>query len=102
MYRTVSEPRDAALVNPYLKKLDTAKLLELGGALGLNITELGRVPGDNLTLVLAERWLREDDNVHTFSGTPSWGSLIKALRAVGANGVANEIEDNIKKNSHRS
>ena len=88
----VSELRDAALVNPYLKKLGNPKLYELGGALGLNITELKRVSGQELPLELAGRWLREDDDVHKTSGTPSWSSLIKALQAVGATGVADKIK----------
>ena len=87
----VAEPRD---VNPYIKMLSTPQLYDLGGELGLNITELRRVSGQELPGELAERWLRGDDAVHKTSGTPSWGSLIKALRSqvVGATGVADRIE----------
>ena len=87
----VSEPNDTALINLYLKMLDNPKLYELGGELGLNITELRRVSGESLPLMLAERWLREDDAVHRTSGTPTWGSLTKALQAIGATGVADRI-----------
>ena len=87
----VAEPRD---VNPYFKMLSTPQLYDLGGELGLNITELRRVSGQELPGELAERWLRRDDAVHKTSGTASWGSLIKALRSqvVGATGVAERIE----------
>ena len=79
-------------VNTYLKKLDTAKLIELGLELGLNITELKRIPTEQLPLELCMRWLREDDDVHETSGTPTWSSLAKALRKIGASGVASSIE----------
>ena len=74
--------------------LGTAKLYDLGGQLGLNVTELKRVCGQELPWELAERWLRGDDAVRKTSGTPTWGSLIKALRSevVGATGVADRIE----------
>ena len=81
-------------VNPYLKMLSTPQLYDLSGELGLNITELRRVSGQELPGELAERWLREDDAVYKTSGTPSWSSLIKALRSqvVGATGVADRIQ----------
>ena len=79
-------------VNPHLKKLDTTKLYELGGELGLNITELKKIAPIELHLELCERWLREDDDVHHTSGPPTWSSLVTALRNIGANGVATSIE----------
>ena len=79
-------------VNPHLKELDTTKLYELGGELGLNTTELGRIDPEQLPLKLCERWLREDDDVHQTSGPPTWSSLVRALRNIGATGVANRIE----------
>ena len=85
----VAELRD---VNSYLKLLDTPDLYKLGTELGLNFTKLKKVPGQELPLELAERWLREDDNVHKTSGTPTWGSLINALQTTGATGVADRIE----------
>ena len=79
-------------VIPHLKKLDTVKLYELGEQLGLNFTELKRVHTEQLPLELCERWLREDDDVHSTSGAPTRQSLVKALRKIGANGVANSVE----------
>ena len=76
--------------------LDTARLYELGGELGVNITELRRIPAERLPLELCERWLREDDDVYLASGTPTWSSLVTALRSIGASGVANRIERECK------
>ena len=78
--------------NPYLEELDTAKLIELGVELGLNRTELKRIAPIELSLELCERWLREDDDVHQTSGTPTWSILATALRKIGVGGVAKSIE----------
>lgn len=40
-------------------------------------------------------WLQKKDNVEKISGCPSWSSLIVALRKIGHNGVAGEIEKEI-------
>ena len=80
---------------PYLKKLDTAKLYDLGVELGLNTTELKRIPTEQLPLELCIRWLRGDDDVHQTSGTPTWSSLATAMRKIGASGVASSIERDI-------
>lgn len=37
-------------------------------------------------------WLRQEDNVMSKSGEPTWRSLVKALREVGQEGVARKIE----------
>ena len=80
-------------VTSYLRKLDNVKLYDLAGELGLNVTDLrNRVSVDSLPRVLCERWLREDDDVQTRSGDPSWSSLAKAMRRIGANGLARKIE----------
>ena len=79
-------------MNRCTKKLDTAKLIELGVELGLNRTELKRIAPTELSLELCERWLREDDDVHQTSGTPTWSSLATALRNIGASGMAKSIE----------
>ena len=94
---TESPPLCEREVNPYLKKLDTAKLYDLGLELGLNITELKRIPTEQLPLELCMRWLREDDDVHQTSGTPTWSSLATALRNIGASGVASSIEQKMQK-----
>ena len=76
--------------------LDTARLYELGGELGVNITELRRIPAERLPLELCERWLRENDDVLQTSGIPTWISLVRPLRSIGANGLANRIERECK------
>ena len=37
-------------------------------------------------------WLRQEDNVMSKSGEPTWRSLVKALREVRQEGVARKIE----------
>ena len=75
----------------YLKELGTQKLLDLGGELGLDPIELGRVPSQELARSLSIWWIQKQYYVKESSGTPTWKSLIKALRRVGANGTADKI-----------
>ena len=75
----------------YLRKLDTQELLELGGELGLNPVELDSIPSRELARRLSIWWIEEWHNVKETSGTPTWRSLTKALRQVGANGTADNI-----------
>lgn len=79
-------------VYPFLKDLETVKLIELGGALGLNIAQLQKSSPKELAMDLCTSWLREDYEVQDASGSPTWRSLVKGLREVDANGVANKIE----------
>ena len=37
-------------------------------------------------------WLRRDDFVQSMSGEPTWRTLIEALRKVGLEGTATDIE----------
>ena len=76
--------------------LSIAKLYELGGELGLNITDMRRIAPEQLPLELCKRWLREDDDVHQTCGTPTWNSLVTALRNIGTSGLANMIEQERK------
>ena len=78
-------------VQRYMKELATDKLLELGGELGLNPLELGSVPPRELARSVSIGWIQESYNVKDTSGTPTWKSLIKALKEVGANGIADRI-----------
>lgn len=79
-------------VYSYLKDLENAKLLDLGVELGLNIAELRKSLPKELAMDLCQSWLREDYEVHKVSGSPTWRSLVRALREVGATGIANKIE----------
>lgn len=79
----------------YLKDLSTEKLLELGGNLGLNPTELDKIPSQGLARQLSIGWIQEQYNVKEASGIPTWRNLIKALKEVGATGVADKIVEEI-------
>ena len=76
----------------YLRELETQKLLELGGELGLDPVELARVSPQELARSLSIRWLQEQDYVKERSGTPTWRSLVKALMQVGENIIAERID----------
>ena len=76
----------------YIKDLGTDKLLELGGELGLDPIELEAIPSQHLARTLSIGWIQEQQNVKEASGTPTWRSLTKALRQVGATGIADRIE----------
>ena len=78
-------------VSEYIEVLDNPRLYELGGQLGLNTVKLRKIPPLELSLKMSELWLQEDYNVSKI-GTPSWEGLVRALRSVGANGVANKVE----------
>ena len=67
-----------------------------GVELGLNIIKLKRISSIELPLELCERWLREDDAVYQTSGAPTWISLVRALRSIGANSLADMIEQERK------
>ena len=84
------------LLAKYLKTLDTPRLYELGGELGLQISRLRRTPARALPFELCERWLRGDDDVLKTSSPPTWSSLVRALRSIRACGVANVIERECK------
>ena len=76
----------------YLRDLGTQKLLELGGELGLDPVELDTIPPRELARRLSIGWIQEQHYVKETSGTPTWRSLTKALRQVGASGIADRIE----------
>ena len=82
-----------AEVNQFIKVLDTPRLYELGGELGLNTSVLRKIPSLELPLKLSELWLGADHDVLEVSGAPSWEGLVEALIAVGAKGVATKVKD---------
>ena len=76
-------------VTEYLEILLPQDLIRLGGALGLkysNVKMMNPLCGD---MVLA--WLNQQDNVMKKSGKPTWESLMKALRTIGQEGLAQKI-----------
>ena len=60
----------------------------LGTALGLSFTRVKNMEQDKLNDMVAA-WLNGDDDVVT---PPTWATLVEALREIGKNGVADEIE----------
>ena len=79
----------------YLKYLGTQKLLELGGELGLDPIELDGIPPKALARTLSVWWIQEQHYVKEVSGTPTWRSLTKALREVGASDLVDRIEETL-------
>ena len=82
----------------FLNELDTQELLELGGELGLDPIKLNRIPSQELPRRISISWIQEQDHVKETSGTPTWRSLAKAMRQVGANGTADKIEQHCQNN----
>lgn len=78
----------------YLKPLDNDAILEVGMELGLDFNRLTNMKSSKYFLdEVVRSWLRQDDDVSETSGTPSWDSLIKALKAASFNGVASNIRE---------
>ena len=78
----------------YLERISRNRdLLRLGEGLGLDGRELRRnVNSDVLLDDMVEDWLERKHRVDEV-GKPSWRVLIKVLRDVGQNGLANDIEE---------
>ena len=71
--------------------MDDRQIRYVGGALGLAYDTLDKMK--NLPEEMVAAWLLKQDYVMTSSGEPTWRSLVKALRRVGQEGVAREIEE---------
>ena len=80
-----------------MEDLDSDKLRDLGGALGLRHLKLRRMNNilDDMTLA----WLNKEDNVLDKSGKPNWSRLVEALEKIGQKGVAKNIR-NVIEDSH--
>ena len=77
-------------VTNYLKNLEDHQICDVGGALGLayNVLKKSRkFPED-----VVAAWLRKEDYVIKMSGEPTWSTLVDALRKVGQEGIARDIE----------
>ena len=64
-------------------------IIRLGTALGLNYSNLKKM--DTLPDDMVNAWLLKQDSVSTI-GTPSWSVLVKALKKLDQNGIAQTIE----------
>ena len=77
-------------VTSYLLKLDDRQIRYVGGALGLAYDVLDKMKALPEEMVAA--WLRREDFVMSMSGEPTWRTLVEALRKVGQEGTARDIE----------
>ena len=77
-------------VTSYLQKLDKQHIRNVGGALGLSYSSMEKMSSYPNEMVAA--WLRREDFVMSMSGEPTWRTLIQALRKVGQEGTARDIE----------
>ena len=77
-------------VTSYLLKLGDRQIRYVGGALGLAFDILDKMKALPEEMVAA--WLRREDFVMSMSGEPTWRTLVEALRKVGQEGTARDIE----------
>ena len=81
---------DLFKIAEHLKNLENNHIIAVGGALGLSSSKLRKMykyPDD-----MVAAWLRREDSVMSISGEPTWRTLVKALRKVGQEGIARDIE----------
>ena len=78
-------------VTPYLQNLDEDHISTVGGALGLSYSKLRKMTKYPDGMVAA--WLRREDFIMSMSGEPTWRTLVEALRKVGQEGTARDIEE---------
>ena len=81
-------------VKSSLENLDTDKLRDLGGALGLRYPKLRRMT--NILDDMTAAWLNKEDSVLYKSGEPTWSGLTEALEKIGQMGVAEDIKNEIQ------
>ena len=77
-------------VTQCLQNLDNDQICTVGGALGLSYSKLRKMtkfPDD-----MVASWLRREDFVVSKSGEPTLRTLVEALRMVGQEGTARDIE----------
>ena len=71
--------------------MDERQIRRVGGALGLTydiLEKMKTLPDD-----MVAAWLRREDFVMSMSGEPTWRTLMEALRKVGQEGTARDIEE---------
>ena len=73
-------PDDHFEVVTYLKHLESSHLVQLGGELGLNYSNLKRMDGSqDMADQVVHAWLLRQDKVLVTSGIPTYESLAIAL-----------------------
>ena len=79
-------------ISAYLNRIDAAKVVNLGVALGLNYTSLkNNMNSGTFVNDTIYAWLQKEDDVME-RGKPTWKTLVKALKSEGQTGIATEIE----------
>ena len=78
---------DHPTIENFLEELDNEQVIGLGTSLGLlypRVKKMKALPADMIAA-----WLRKEKNV---TKSPSWNSLVDALKDIGQNGIASAIE----------
>ena len=88
-----SAEKDFSQICKFLKDLRPLDITKIGTSLGLKYSKLSGLVADKLPHEMVEWWLNKGDNIIEVSGTPTYKSLIKALRENGFNGHAKNIEE---------
>ena len=91
LYTHVGLNADHYKVTTHLQGLNIQHIRNVGGALGLSFNAMERMNTFPDDMVAA--WLRREAFVMSMSGEPSWRTLVEALRKVGQEGTARDIEE---------
>lgn len=78
--------RDHHRVIEYLRVMENEQIKDLGGALGLDRSKLCGMT--DLPADMVSTWLRQEDETRSLT----YSSLVEALREIGQNGIAEQIE----------
>ena len=78
-------------ITKYLGDMDNEQLINLGGALGLRYTTLGRMK--TLPNEMVAAWLRREEGVLKRSGEPTYERLAEALEEMDQTGLAKDIRE---------
>ena len=83
--------KDMLEISTYLGTMETAQILKLGLAFGLNFIKLkNNKSSDTYLLDTVHSWLQKEEDV-VKTGKPSWRTLVKALKSIGQTGIADQI-----------
>ena len=78
-------------ITKYLGDMDNEQLINLGGALGLRYTTLGRMK--TLPNEMVAAWLRREEGVLKRSGEPTYERLAEVLEEMDQNGPAKDVRE---------
>jgi hypothetical protein len=78
-------------ISKYLGDMDNELLIDLGCALGLRYSTLGRMK--TLPNEMVAAWLRREEGVLRRSGEPTYERLAEALEEMDQNGLAKDIRE---------